>query len=767
MKLFKIVTSSIRRRKSGAFTFLVMTFISAFMLCIALSLTIGISTFYETKHKELKGSHYMSLGPRDSMTQFTDEQIKNSKYIKKWSQKQAYTLEANLTGTSKNKNTFLLLNANDFKNSAIMPLKYINPDKKIPDHAIILPLRFQSQGIQIGDQVKFKSSRTTYTFQVYAFFEDPELGSSTTSIDKLFVFNDSFTSFKGQTDFMDAGYLTVQLHDLDDLTNFKKSMNVPTGLTPVSYETFKLASNTFIQIISLVLLLFSALVLCVALIVVRFNITTSIAEDITVLGSLKSIGFTNRQLIFAQLLQYGLLASSGCLIGLTASIISFPHIGNVIAKTSGLIWSSDISWGTMLLSIFLIVLLCEGIILLLAQKTRKVTPINALRQGESHHNFKRNPFPLSKLKLGLHPQLALKSLFRGFRMQVTLLIVIASLCLVSAISLVLNYNIDHPKAFYDMIGMENSDYLFTIFGGEIKDIRTKIIQDEEVAENVSYALAPLTINDIGADGFIYEDFQKSTAKDLYAGRKPSADNEIAIGTSVSSEIQKTIGDTVSVEAFGHEQEYIIVGLVQGLSNAGRSVLVTYDGMLKHNPDLELNSIAVTLKDGTDSNAFEHKMKQYEANVMISDISELMEGIFSSMESGMKITVSTMLIASAFIISLILFLMINGMIRREKKTFGTMKACGYTNWQILLQTLLSYLPAISIGSILGGVCTTLFTNNLLSVMFRAAGLNKTFFVVPVFQNIWVCLLLFFLSNIVILLVGSRIRKISPHKLIVAQ
>lgn len=768
MKIFKIAISNIRRRKTGAVTFLMMSFIAVFMLSIAVTLFIGIGTFYDKKHTELQGSHYTALGQEELLNEFTKSQIEGSKYVKKWMQTKGYMIKADLEGSKRVEMKYLLLNADDFTNSSLYPLKYIEQSESIPEHAIVLPMGLKSEDIKIGDTIVLNIDHRKYEFQVYAFFEDIEMGASTFSMIKAYIFDDSVELMEKEDDFVKTGYMTARLNDMDDIITFRKTLDEPDNLSVVTYAVSKTASSSFINIMSIVLLLFSIIVLFIAFIVVRYNIITSMEEDIATLGALKSVGFTNRQLIGAQLLQYGILSVTGCILGILASFGSFGFIGNVIAGTSGLLWSTGINWGTMALSALLIIALCEAIIFIISQRTRKITPINALRQGDSHHSFKKNRLPLKKYRMPLLLHLAFKNIAGSVKINITLILVITLLSMTSAIMCVMNYNMEHPQAFHDMVGLEDADFMAFMFDSYVDDITEDVREYNDTEKIILFRNEEVLINSVTSNGAIYQDFSDSTAKDLYDGRKPTAENETAIGTSIASETKKTIGDTITMECFGVKKEYIVVGLVQGLHDGGRTVLFTLDGLQQHKSDVQLNGFAVVLSSGADKNEFEKFLKdKYEANIMITDLDAMLESVFEPMKGGINAAVIVMLCASAFIIAFILFLVINGAIRRDKKNYGIMKACGYTSRQLAIQLLLSYMPAQAVGSILGAVVSSVYTNDLLSLMFRAGGLNRTFFIVPVYQNMIVCILLFMISTAIVLLISLRIRKISAHKLIVEQ
>ena len=67
---------------------------------------------------------------------------------------------------------------------------------------------------------------------------------------------------------------------------------------------------------------------------------------------------------------------------------------------------------------------------------------------------------------------------------------------------------------------------------------------------------------------------------------------------------------------------------------------------------------------------------------------------------LKLLCAIFIAVTAFVVSLVVFLLLKTKIIREKKNYGVYKALGFTTGQLLMQTVLSSLPVIFLGALLG-------------------------------------------------------------------
>lgn len=525
----------------------------------------------------------------------------------------------------------------------------------------------------------------------------------------------------------------------------------------------------FVSIASLVLILFSLIILVIAFIVARFSINNTIHEDIATIGALKSIGYKNKTLRGSQLLQYLIIAGLGSIIGSFVSLFTFGFIGDIVASTSGLLWINSVNVIPVILSIIIICVLTSIITLVVSRKYKYITPINALRQGESHHSFRKNSMPLDKYKIPLNLHLGLKRCCKNLKNNITLFVVVSLLVFISSLVFTMSYNLNiDTTAMVQMVGLETAEVWVQTADPELdmNEIDTVIHSHDEVNRTVLAGSSICSIEDLDSNVNYVEDFSDLTVNTVVKGRYPELYNEIALGAVITNATGKGVGDTVTVQINGIEMSYIVVGITQDIGNEGDYCQITSEAMLKHNSEFTINKIYVYLDERANTKDYIEKLTGIYGNqILTADIDEQMDRILSSLGGPFAAISIVMIVITIVIIGVVLFLLISALIRKDKKELGIMKAIGYKNRQLMLQILCSMLPSLILGTILGIALGFIVTNPLLSAAMSSMGLLSTYFLIPVLPTLIIGLGILGVSFITTCLISLRLKKISPQRLIV--
>lgn len=330
--------------------------------------------------------------------------------------------------------------------------------------------------------------------------------------------------------------------------------------------------------------MFSLIVVLIALIVSGLSITTAVEDDIQSIGILKALGYKSRQVVTALVLQDGSLVVIGSALGVLISVIVLPLVGNIAAMSAGLLWELEPSIATSLLSFVLVV----GLIVLLAGifagKTKKITPIAALRNGLETHNFKKNRFPLAKSTLNLNFGIVLKTIFSNVRQSVSILVIIILVGLAGAFSMQLYTNlVQDSTVIVGMVGQPQAGVC--LMSGEdsatSKSLFDEISKMDGFEKNAHYLGIQTTFAGITNVGLnIAADYSEVGKATIYEGRYPLHANEIAISGSISDKIKKKVGDVIDVKLYEKTHSFIVTGLTEQMTSLGQVVDMTTGGMAK-------------------------------------------------------------------------------------------------------------------------------------------------------------------------------------------
>ena len=774
MNIFKIVFSNIKKRKGASVTFLIMVILAALMLSVSLTLIVVGNNFYDKKSLEFNSPNYSNFIIENS---YKDEFMT---FAEDYEDTADISLTDTLFGTGawEMKSgtydaTAAMLKLNEVREKSFQKLEIIDEQAVKTKDMIVLSIGFRSNGFKSGEKIELNLNGKNYEFTIYGFFEDVMTGSSTIGLSTAYLDNEYFEELKDDGFFLSYKNISIRFDKPEECLDFKAAFNKEFNLNAnetfvITYNMIKESSMIFISILSMVLIVFALIILIIAFIVARFSINNTIHEDVTTIGALKSIGYKNRVLRGSQILQYLMIAILGSIIGSLISIFSFGMIGNIIAGTSGLLWINSSSIIPIAISVITICSLAFIITFIITRKYKAITPINALRQGDSNHSFKKNALPLHKYKMPLNVHLGLKKGYKNFKNNITLFMVVSLLIFISSFVYTMSYNLNADKtAMIQMIGLEMSEiWVQPDPELDINEIDKLIKSHDEVNHTLFSGNSVATVDKIDSNVNCLEDFSQLTVNTVVKGRYPQLYNEIALGSVIAKETGKIPGDTVSVRINEIEKDYVIVGITQDIGNGGDYCSITKEAILKHNSKFNMDTIYVYLNDGIDTKNYIEKLKGiYENQIMTANTADQLDSILGSMSGSFAAISVVMVVITIIIIAAVLFLLISTLIRKEKTELGIMKAIGYKNSQLVMHILISMMLSLIIGTILGIILGFVVTNPLFSAVFSSMGLLSTYFIIPVLPIILIGFGIFVFSIGTMCLISLRLKKISPQRLIV--
>lgn len=133
-------------------------------------------------------------------------------------------------------------------------------------------------------------------------------------------------------------------------------------------------------------------------------------------------------------------------------------------------------------------------------------------------------------------------------------------------------------------------------------------------------------------------------------------------------------------------------------------------------------------------------------------------------SLMTVIVIAILVLSAMIIVFVLYLLVRTMLNNKKSDYGILKSLGFTTGQLILQTALSFMPAVVLSAALGLVLSALTINPLLGIFLRGIGIVKCTFPVPIGFIAAAGIVLVAFAFAAACLLSLKIRRITPKALL---
>lgn len=454
--------------------------------------------------------------------------------------------------------------------------------------------------------------------------------------------------------------------------------------------------------------------------------------------------------------------------GIACSYLLFPAVNEMMIAQTGIPYESRF---LPLPALTVLGIMGGGVglsVWLSARRIKRIEPITALRQGILTHSFRRNHFPMEKSPYPLNLILALKTTCSGVKQNVTVCVTMLVLSLILTFSGLMwrNMLVD-IKPFADLIVGEWSDSCLNVNSQREQEFLDVVRADERVEKVYLYHSIELRhVGGLALAANLSDDFDDvNNPGVVFQGRSPRYDNEMALAAKYAREQGLGIGDEITLTADGREASYLITGLTQISNNLGRDCLLTREGYQRMG-SLPNASYYINLKEGVDIDRFNEDItKQFPEDInAVFNIYAVMEGTSAVYVSMMRTIVVAILGISAFLVVFVLYLLVRTMLNGKKREYGIQKALGFTTGQLILQTALSFMPAVILSLAAGLALSIRFINDLTALFLRGIGIVKCTFLVPVGFIAIAGAALALLAFITVCLLSLRIRKIAPRVLL---
>ena len=246
------------------------------------------------------------------------------------------------------------------------------------------------------------------------------------------------------------------------------------------------------------------------------------------------------------------------------------------------------------------------------------------------------------------------------------------------------------------------------------------------------------------------------------GRFPEHENEIMLNNMLCKTEKIKCGDTVTLEYLNVKRRYLVTGIATSMTNGTANLYLTEDAMKRLYPNYRPDIIEVYLEDGVDLESFRHTLTdeygrsiadaakeagdasdtesriraeaerqmaemlasgstshveyaiQYGDKLItgnsdnfrirsVMNLHDILETqLYSSAIAISAITVM-FIVLSAVVVMIILFILMESSVRKQRRELGIMKGMGYTSKELMLQLASRIMPAAIFAVIAGTGC----------------------------------------------------------------
>lgn len=778
-KSFLIARSNLRRSKGQTAVIIVLLLFAASMLNLWLMLSMDYKRNFDRCHDRLNAEHVtLALSSDDAgLRDFLSETLEQDSRVTQYCLDDTFSMVGSFAYNGGEVNTeFIVLEKDAALNRSIGKVEIVE-DSSFTS-GVYLPMLYGNGSHSPGDIIEITIGNHTENYTICGFFNSAMAGSHNCSMSALLFTKDQYENFEKINAAPRSTLVSIRIHDRSESENFeaelknKISSRFPDVRALSNSYTLVSTSRYISQMIcSGIVSAMAFLVTLIALVVIVSNVINYIQENMPNLGTWKATGYTSGQLVLALQLQFSGITLATSMVGIVFSYCLFPLMNEMMISQTGIPYKVHFLPLPALLTLISTVGAIALAVWLASRRIKKIEPIVALRQGVRTHSFRRNHVPLEKTHVPLHLALALKTTLSGIKQNVTVCITTLVLSLVIVFSglMVENMLVD-MEPFINLIVGETADSCISVNPEIENDFLQEITHDKRVQKVYLYHSVEVRhLNGMALMATLSEDFRDVNNQNVcIEGRFPKYDNEVAIAAKYAKEHVLKIGDEMTLTADGSEARYLISGFTQISNNLGKDCLLTRGGYERMG-ELQDAVYYINVSDGVDIDTFNEDMKDTfrdDINTTINILSVL-DGTATVYVSLMRIIVIAVLVLSILIITFVLYLLVRTMLNNKKQDYGIMKALGFTTTQLILQTALSFMPAVIISTVLGISGSALVINPLMALFLNGIGIVKCTFTVPVgfITAAGIGLILFAFAAACLL--SLRIRKIAPRAMLAGE
>ena len=210
--------------------------------------------------------------------------------------------------------------------------------------------------------------------------------------------------------------------------------------------------------------------------------------------------------------------------------------------------------------------------------------------------------------------------------------------------------------------------------------------------------------------------------------------------------------------------FTVCGIDQKINNMGKKAIVNEEGAKRINPDFIFYNALVYLNESDNAKELKDKWQEEYPDYQFILGDDLFGSSIDMFSKAMVGICAIFVATTCFVVILTQLLLTRAQVIRERTDLGVSKALGYTSGELIGRTLMTNIPTIVIGILLGILMHYTLMSQLVLYTVSAVGIKQNDFSTdPVWLVITAAIIL--TCAIVTALISSRgITKLEPVKIL---
>ena len=645
----------------------------------------------------------------------------------------------------------------------------------LKDDEITLPY-YMSYTVSAGDKLTIKIANTEYEFKVKGFTENLYFATAMNiSGFNVLVSHDIFEEIYENVDPSSRRTaVNFKIEDGVDIGEFDRTVqNVFPGdiaVTTTDRPTMNVATTGMSNIACSIILIFTVMLVVMSVIIMHFSIKNFIELNVQNIGLLQATGYTAKELRLACVLEQMIIG----LFATAAAVIAGIFCSRQLTSLSGMLMGLSGFSGVSIPALISTLVGIPGMVLLgsliATSSYKKLTVLEALRSGITSHNFKKNHFPLETSRLPLSLVLAGKNIFGSGKKSVFITLIVAALSFSTCLGFTLfqNWALDQ-SALLKLVGFESADLQVVAPGNE--DFVEDMLNNENVEKvNKWSTISSMEVTyldnstSLGID--IYSDIDLLEYEYILEGHAPQNENEIVLSTVEAENIGATLGDIVNVKSLVDDGTvpYTICGIDQKINNMGKKAVMSEAGAKRLNPDYKFENVLVYLKNSSRAKELKKEWEKEYTDFQFTLVDDLIGSTINTIKGAMEGICVIFIAATCFVVILTQLLLTRAQVIRERTDLGVSKALGYTSGELIRRTLMTNIPTIVLGIVLGLIMHVALANRSILLGLASFGIRQNEFSTEPHWYVLTAAIILLCAVITAFLSGRGITKLEPVKIL---
>jgi len=598
---------------------------------------------------------------------------------------------------------------------------------QVSDGEVYVPICYMQDGTaKVGDTLAVAGKELT----VAGFLRDSQMNSLLASSKRFLVSNKDYTDIRG---FGNVEYLIeFRLKDLSALGAFETayiSADLAANGPTITYPLFRTMNAISDGLMIAVILLVSVLVVAIAFMCIRFTLLAKIEEDYREIGVMKAIGLRVSDIKKIYLAEYAAVAATGSLLGFALSFLFRSMLLENIRLYMGESEHASLTLLFGIVSVLLVFLAIIAYVNSVLKRFQKIPPAEAIRFGIAQERASgTRHFHLSESGLlGTNVFLGVKDVFSRKKLYVTMLAVLVLAAFIITVPQNL-HNTIASKGFIAYMGIGDSDLRIDIqqtdhISEKAAEIAIAMENDSAISKYVVLTTKTFRAQmDDGAEERIKVELGDHLVFPLkYAeGRAPTAENEIALSVLNANELDKVIGNGLTLIIDGQEKDLTVCGIYSDVTNGGKTAKAVFTD---RSAEIMWSVISAELADEA---LIDGKIADYAERFDFAKVSGIDDYIVqtfgSTIRSVGKASYAALAVALAIAI-LVTLLFVRMLVAKDRYSIAVMKAFGFTNSDITTQYVARSVFVLAIALFLGTFLANTLGEALAGVVISSFGASS--------------------------------------------